>query len=140
MSPAARAEGEAVVGRQQPAQGGGGRRAAAMMAATAAEQLRGDPRVARVGFAKLQGPGLEHFVTRYETTLGRRNKAAEPDVVVAAPDNKGVSRHHASIVYNFELGCARVCLRDLQSTPLRRGSSPGRRGAPASAARASGRC
>jgi len=82
--------------------------AAAAAAAAAAEQLRGDPRVARVGFAKLQGPGLEHFVTRYETTLGRRNKAAEPDVVVAAPDNKGVSRHHASIVYNFELGCARA--------------------------------
>jgi hypothetical protein len=107
-------------------------------AAAAAEQLRGDPRVARVGFAKLQGPGLEHFVTRYETTLGRRNKAAEPDVVVAAPDNKGVSRHHASIVYNFELGCARSppwpCSRRRCAGVL----PPGRRGAPAIAACASG--
>ena len=83
-----------------------------------------DPRVALCGFCKLEGDGLDFVSKRYEVTLGRRSKTTPLDVVLGerratrapccqsvrrlstdkhrcAGDNMNVSRHHASIKYNF---------------------------------------
>lgn len=61
-----------------------------------------DPRVGRVAFAKLQGEGLEYFVRKYEVLLGRKSKSTELDIVLG--DNMNISRQHAKIAYNFQLG------------------------------------
>jgi hypothetical protein len=61
-----------------------------------------DERLARVGFARLSGPGVDHLVRKYEVLLGRRSKAADLDVPLG--DLMSVSRRHAKIAYNFETG------------------------------------
>lgn len=63
-----------------------------------------DPRLARVAFAKCLGScggrPIEYYVRKYDVMLGRTNKAFEPDISLG--DTKVVSRHHASIEYDFE--------------------------------------
>eukprot|EP00854_Cymbomonas_tetramitiformis_P004367 gene4367-5373_t len=54
----------------------------------------------RVGFAKLQGKDFEYFVQKYNVSLGRKSKSSNVDVVLG--DNMNLSRHHASIIYNFD--------------------------------------
>lgn len=61
-----------------------------------------DPRIGRIAFAKLQGDGFEYFVRKYEVLLGRKSKSTELDIVLG--DNMNISRQHAKITYNFDLG------------------------------------
>lgn len=61
-----------------------------------------DPRIQDVGFAKLQGSGIDHVMRTYEIVLGRASKDARPDVVLG--DTKSVSRQHARIYFNFDSG------------------------------------
>ncbi|CAD7703127.1 unnamed protein product [Ostreobium quekettii] len=61
-----------------------------------------DPRLAKCGYAKLQGEGVEFYVRKYEVTMGRRSKSTQLDVVLG--DNMNISRKHACIRFNFEKG------------------------------------
>ncbi|KAJ9517033.1 hypothetical protein QJQ45_002540 [Haematococcus lacustris] len=63
----------------------------------------GDPRLARVGFAKLEGDGIQYYLQKYEVILGRSCKDGSTDVVVG--DKKALSRQHAKICYNFSSQC-----------------------------------
>jgi pSer/pThr/pTyr-binding forkhead associated (FHA) protein len=63
------------------------------------------PRLQDVGFAKLQGSGIDHVMRTYEIVLGRASKDARPDVVLG--DTKSVSRQHARIYFNFDSGWSR---------------------------------
>ena len=59
-----------------------------------------DPRIHKVGFARLVGtPGVDHIVNKYEIVLGRRNKNKAIDVSLG--DTMSVSRQHARIYYDF---------------------------------------
>ncbi|GIL48320.1 hypothetical protein Vafri_4599 [Volvox africanus] len=62
--------------------------------------LPNDPRLARCGFAKLQGDGIEFFVRKYEITMGRTSKNSTLDLILG--DSTTISRQHASIRYNFD--------------------------------------
>lgn len=42
-----------------------------------------DPRLAKVGFAKLEGQGIEFYAKKYEIIIGRPSKAFTPDVVIS---------------------------------------------------------
>ena len=57
-----------------------------------------DPRLDRVGFAKLQGEGIEVYAKKYEVIIGRRSKNTNLDIILG--DNMNVSRQHAKIVYS----------------------------------------
>lgn len=59
-----------------------------------------DPRLEKCGFAKLLGEGYEFFVKKYEVTMGRKSKSTALDIVLG--DNMNISRHHATIRYNFD--------------------------------------
>lgn len=60
-----------------------------------------DPRIGMCGFAKCWGDTLgDYYVRKYHVTIGRPNKAFEPDIPLA--DNKLISRRHAAIQYNFQ--------------------------------------
>ncbi|GMH39980.1 hypothetical protein BSKO_07884 [Bryopsis sp. KO-2023] len=61
-----------------------------------------DPRLAKCGFAKLQGDGFEFFMRKYEIGLGRKSKSNSLDVVLG--DHMNISRKHACIRYNFDKG------------------------------------
>ncbi|GLI69422.1 hypothetical protein VaNZ11_014031 [Volvox africanus] len=63
--------------------------------------LPNDPRLARCGFAKLQGDGIEFFVRKYEITMGRTSKNSTLDLILG--DSTTISRQHASIRYNFDI-------------------------------------
>lgn len=41
-----------------------------------------DPRLAKCGFAKLQGEGIEVYVRKYTIYLGRKSKSTNLDVVL----------------------------------------------------------
>ena len=41
-----------------------------------------DPRLAKIGFFKLLGEGLEFYAKKYTIILGRESKSAEMDVVL----------------------------------------------------------
>ena len=59
-----------------------------------------DPRIHRVGFARLVGsPGIDHVVNTYDILLGRRNKNKPIDVSLG--ETMSVSRQHARIYYDF---------------------------------------
>ncbi|GIL74672.1 hypothetical protein Vretimale_2312 [Volvox reticuliferus] len=62
--------------------------------------LPNDPRLARCGFAKLQGEGIEFFVRKYEITMGRTSKNSTLDLILG--DSTTISRQHASIRYSFD--------------------------------------
>mmetsp|Transcript_33367 Transcript_33367/g.55997 ORF Transcript_33367/g.55997 Transcript_33367/m.55997 type:complete len:144 (-) Transcript_33367:281-712(-) len=55
-----------------------------------------------VGFAKLKGKEFDFYIQKYTITLGRRSKSSNVDIALG--DNMNLSRHHASIAYNFESG------------------------------------
>lgn len=57
-----------------------------------------DPRLDRIGFAKLHGEGIEVYAKKYEVIIGRRSKSTNLDIVLG--DNMNVSRQHAKIVYS----------------------------------------
>eukprot|EP00976_Prorocentrum_cordatum_P068985 1179362-Prorocentrum_minimum.AAC.4 len=65
-----------------------------------AQELIGEEKC--VGFAKLKGKDFELYLTKYTITLGRRSKSSNVDIALG--DNMNLSRHHASIIYNFERG------------------------------------
>lgn len=56
--------------------GAAGGAAAAGAAAAASGGDGGDPRFAKVGFAKLLGEGLEYHIQKYEIVMGRRSKVS----------------------------------------------------------------
>jgi pSer/pThr/pTyr-binding forkhead associated (FHA) protein len=58
-----------------------------------------DPRLERVGFAKILGESVDYIVRKYSVVLGRRSKV-NPDVVLG--DLMSISRQHARISFNFE--------------------------------------
>lgn len=60
-----------------------------------------DPRIARSGFAVLQGEGIEYYVKKYEVVMGRTSKSTNLDIVLG--DNMNISRQHATITYNFDI-------------------------------------
>ncbi|EFJ46772.1 hypothetical protein VOLCADRAFT_92922 [Volvox carteri f. nagariensis] len=62
-----------------------------------------DPRLARCGFAKLQGEGIEFFIRKYEITMGRTSKNSTLDLILG--DSTTISRQHATIRYNFDAKC-----------------------------------
>ena len=41
-----------------------------------------DPRLAKVGFAKLVGDGVELYAKKHEITMGRLSKSGQVDVVL----------------------------------------------------------
>ncbi len=53
-----------------------------------------DPRLAKVGFAKLVGSGIELYTKKHEITLGRLSKSGHVDVVL------GKSRCMCSAVFS----------------------------------------
>ena len=57
-----------------------------------------DPRLPKVGFAKLIGKDLDYTMRKYEITLGRKSKQ---DIDVILGETQSLSRHHATIKYNF---------------------------------------
>ena len=59
-----------------------------------------DPRIQRVGFARLVGNDLDYLMRKYEITLGRRSKNSTLDVILG--DTMSLSRNHAKISYSFE--------------------------------------
>ena len=61
-----------------------------------------DPRLGRVGFAKLLGDGLELYAKKTEIIIGRQSKSTNLDVVLG--ENMNVSRQHAKIAYNSARG------------------------------------
>eukprot|EP00884_Botryococcus_braunii_P003704 jgi/Botrbrau1/13334/Bobra.0334s0010.1 len=93
-----------------------------------------DARLAKVGFVKLEGPGIEFYAKKYEIIIGRKSKSANLDVVLG--DNMNISRQHAIIAYNFDTGKweltvlgkngvtvdDRICLPGGGSVPLQSGS------------------
>lgn len=62
----------------------------------------------QVGFAKLCGQGLEYVVQKYTITMGRCSKTTTVDLTLG--NNMNLSRHHASIAYNFDSGESRCLL------------------------------
>lgn len=74
-----------------------------------------DPRLKRVGFAKLVGENVDHIMRKYEIVLGRRSKATALDVVLG--DMMSVSRQHAKIFYNFESSKPNFCARMRRLVP-----------------------
>mmetsp|Transcript_20353 Transcript_20353/g.44540 ORF Transcript_20353/g.44540 Transcript_20353/m.44540 type:complete len:144 (-) Transcript_20353:192-623(-) len=66
-----------------------------------AQELVGEEKC--VGFAKLKGKDFDFYLQKYTITLGRRSKSSNVDIALG--DNMNLSRHHASIIYNFERGC-----------------------------------
>lgn len=44
-----------------------------------------DPRLQKVGFAKLEGPGIDFYAKNYEITIGRKSKSTKLDVVLGKP-------------------------------------------------------
>jgi len=66
-----------------------------------AQELVGEEKC--VGFAKLKGKDFDFYLQKYTITLGRRSKSSNVDIALG--DNMNLSRHHASITYNFERGC-----------------------------------
>ncbi|KAJ1929406.1 hypothetical protein IWQ60_001209 [Tieghemiomyces parasiticus] len=59
-----------------------------------------DPQSPVQAYAKLEGPGVCHFIRTLQITLGRRTSPTDPvDVDLGAV--KAISREHARIAYNF---------------------------------------
>ena len=46
-----------------------------------------DPRLAKVGFAKLVGSGIELYAKKHEITLGRLSKSGHVDIVLGGWSN-----------------------------------------------------
>ena len=46
-----------------------------------------DPRLAKVGFAKLVGSGIELYAKKHEITLGRLSKSGHVDIVLGGWDS-----------------------------------------------------
>lgn len=69
----------------------------------------------QVGFAKLCGQGLEYVVQKYTITMGRCSKTTTVDLTLG--NNMNLSRHHASITYNFDSGESVPVLRVSQQPP-----------------------
>lgn len=67
-----------------------------------------DPRLDRVGFAKLLGDGVELYAKKTEIIIGRQSKSSNLDVVLG--ENMNVSRQHAKIAYNAARGSYAICL------------------------------
>mmetsp|Transcript_27938 Transcript_27938/g.33938 ORF Transcript_27938/g.33938 Transcript_27938/m.33938 type:complete len:178 (-) Transcript_27938:903-1436(-) len=61
-----------------------------------------DHEASRVGFAKLKGKDFEYFMQKYEVKLGRQSKSSQVDLVLGDERMMNISRHHASIIYNFD--------------------------------------
>ncbi len=63
-----------------------------------------DPRLPRVGFARLKGVygcDVDYYMKKYEIIIGRRSKSTPVDVVLG--DSMSISRKHAKIVFDFRL-------------------------------------
>jgi hypothetical protein len=41
-----------------------------------------DPRLQKVGFAKLEGPGIEFYAKKYDIMIGRKSKSTPLDIVL----------------------------------------------------------
>ena len=61
-----------------------------------------------MGFAKLQGEGVEVYAKKTEIIIGRQSKSTNLDVVLG--DNMNVSRQHAKIAYNPARGDYAICM------------------------------
>eukprot|EP00887_Chlorella_sp_A99_P003413 scaffold7.g3413.t1 len=62
-----------------------------------------DPRLERVGFARLLGEGIDFVVRKYEVTLGRKSKSNKSDCVLG--DVMSLSREHARIRWDWDEKC-----------------------------------